>query len=293
MRKREVALYLGLIGLALLLAGEPVAGDTAVSIELIRNGFALGVNNDACPQTHDPTNEPASATEWEYDQYISLSKCGNKNSHPFTPDGGGAMFKNGPTGNEGFGYPGIPAHMWQTYDLAALGISAGSELTLDIVVELISVGGTNFTAVIEASDDGQAWQPVATLIDWPQTSCGMWKYPLYCGTAVIPYSPYLRLTLSSVWVQQLGQKWVIHSLQASYTAVATATPTETTLPTETPTSTATMTPSPTAVPPATETPSATPAATYLPLILAPGAYELLCNGVLTISAQYAICEEGG
>jgi hypothetical protein len=222
---------------------------TAVTVPLIRNGFAMGINNYTCPMTHYPTNEPLNAAEWEFDEHVSLSKCGSKNSHPTNPGGGGAMFKNGPVGNEGFGYPGVPAHMWQTYDLAALGIPAGAQLTLDLTVELVSVGGTSFTAVIEASQDGESWQPVATLVDWPSTpTCGMWKYPLLCGTAVVDYAPFLRLELTSIWVQQLGQKWVVHRLDATYQVEPTSTPTETATATSTTTPTETFTPTSTPLP---------------------------------------------
>lgn len=298
MRRAASILGLLLVGSALAVlfgGGETAVSEsiqqTAVTVELIRNGWALGVDNDICPQTHDPVNEPANAAEWTFDEYVSLSKCGNKNSHPVTV-GGGAMFKNGPIENEGFGYPGVPAHMWQVYDLAALGVPEGVELTLAITVELVSVGGTDFTAVIEASADGESWQPVATLVDWPQASCGMWKYPLYCGTAVVDYAPYLRLALTSVWVQQLGQKWVVRNLTAAYEA---AEPTPAATATETAVATSTPTETPTAV--STETPTPTPAQTatataiYMPLVLQPGNWQLVCDGTLTVFDDKAICEE--
>jgi len=291
-------------------SAEPEA---AVTLSLIRNGFAMGVNNDTCPMTHYTDNETTNAAEWELDEHVSLSKCGSKNSHPINPGGGGAMFKNGPVSNEGFGYPGVPAHMWQTYDLAALGIPAGAQITLDFMVELVSVGGTSFTAVIEASEDGANWQPVATLVKWPSTEvCGMWKYPLLCGTAVVDYAPFLRLELTSIWVQQRGQKWVVPRLAATFQPAPTATPTETPTATETPTSTPTLTPTdtpaptdtpiptdtpaptdtstPTATP--TETATATPTTVYLPLILTPGAYELVCLGLLVVDGPYVVCQTG-
>ena len=223
-----------------------------VTINVIRNGFALGIDNDHCPMEHDPVMEPISAAEWAYDEFVSLSKCGlSKNSHPTDPNGGGAMFKNGPISNSGMGLPGVPAHMWQTYDLVALGVPGATPVTVDLMLELVSVGGTEFTAVIESSVDGENWTPRATLVDFPQENCGYWKYPLYCGTAVVDYAPYYRLALRSVWVDQLGQKWVIHHLNFSYetdepaTPIPTETvePTPTPLPTPTPVSTSPVVPS--------------------------------------------------
>ena len=199
-----------------------------VTVDVIRNGFALGVNDDHCPMKHDPEEEPISAAEWTFDEFITLSKCGlSKNSHPTDPNGGGAMFKNGPIENSGRGYPGVPAHMWQVYDLVALGVPVGTPVVVDVTVELISVGGTEFTAVIESSLDAHNWTPEVTLVDFPQETCGEWKYPLYCGTAVVDYAPYYRLVLTSVWAEQLGQKWVIHSLNFSYEADTSVTPTAT------------------------------------------------------------------
>ena len=216
-------MFVGLISSATV---QAQATENVVTVDVIRNGFALGVNNDHCPTKHDPAEEPISAAEWTFDEYITLSKCGlSKNSHPTDPNGGGAMFKNGPIENSGRGYPGVPAHMWQTYDLVALGVPAGTAVTVDITLELISVGGTDFTAVIETSHDGQNWTPAVTLIDFPLESCGEWKYPLYCGNAVVVYAPYYRLALTSVWEEQLGQKWVIHSLNFSYEAASLVMPT--------------------------------------------------------------------
>lgn len=237
-----------------------------VTTNVIRNGFALGVNNDHCPIKHDPDDEPINSAEWEYDEYISLSKCGtNKNSHPFDPNGGGAMFKNGPLTYNGRGYPGVPAHMWQVYDLAALGVPTGAPITVDLMLELVSVGGTEFTAVLESSIDGEVWTPQAVLIQWPQESCGMWKYPLFCGSAVVDYAPYYRLALTSVWTELLGQKWVVHHLNFSFEServpTPTATETATSTATATPTSTATATP--TATPTFTATPTNTPSLTPL------------------------------
>lgn len=256
-----------------------VAGEI-VTLDVIRNGFALGVNNDHCPLSHDPDEEPINSAEWLYDEFISLSKCGtSKNSHPYDLEIGGTMFKNGPIENSGFGLPNVPAHMWQVYDLAALGVPVGAPVTVDLTLELVSVGGVSFTAVLETSNDGEMWTPEATLIQWPQESCGLWKYPLYCGTAVVDYAPFYRLALTSVWDELLGQKWVVHHLNftfeedgdvlptASVTPTAeltstptptmvTPTPTETTQPLPSPTSTGTPEPLPTDTP--------TPTATAIP-----------------------------
>ncbi|MAU00232.1 MAG: hypothetical protein CL608_24090 [Anaerolineaceae bacterium] len=245
-----------------------VAGEL-VTVDVIRNGFALGINNDHCPLSHDPDEEPINSAEWSYDEYISLSKCGaSKNTHPYDLEIGGAMFKNGPIENSGFGLPNVPAHMWQVYDLAALGVPVGAPVTVDLTLEMVSVGGVSFTAVLETSSDGETWTPETTLIQWPQESCGLWKYPLYCGTAVVDYAPYYRLALTSVWDELLGQKWVVHHLNFTFeedgavlpTATAeltnTPTPTETTPPLPSPTATGTPEPLPTDTP--------TPTATAIP-----------------------------
>ncbi len=246
-----------------------------VTIDVIRNGFALGVDNDYCPIGHDPDVELINFAEWSYDEYISISKCGQKNSHPYDLNLDGAMFKNGPIENSGLGLPNVPAHMWQEYDLVSLGVSPGTLITVDIKLELVSVGGTLFTAIMESSLDKTTWTPEATLIQWPQESCGFWKYPLYCGSAVVPYAPYYRLALTSIWAEQLGQKWVIHNLNFSFESdsvtlpTATATPSPTITPTPLPTATFTPTPSATItetpLPTVTFTPTASPSSTPISL----------------------------
>lgn len=235
------------VGLLPGLGSHPTAAEEAVvTIDAIRNGFALGVNNDHCPKGHDPSEEVINSAEWFYDEYITISKCGtSKNSHPYDLEIGGAMFKNGPIENSGYGLPDVPAHMWQVYDSAALGIPEGAAVTVELTLELVSVGGTSYTAVLESSPDGEIWTPQATLMQWPQESCGLWKYPLYCGTAVVDYAPFYRLALTSLWSQQLGQKWVIHHLYFSFAAdIAEPTPTATVEPTTTPLPTPTETPIP-------------------------------------------------
>lgn len=245
-----------LVVVGLLSVGNPltiVAEETIVTLDVVRNGFALGVNNDHCPTGHDPAEEVLNSAEWFYDEHITISKCGtSKNSHPYDLETGGAMFKNGPIENSGYGLPNVPAHMWQVYDSAALGVPEGAQVTVDLTLELVSVGGTSYTAVLEASVDGETWTPVTTLVNWPQESCGMWKYPLYCGTAVVDYAPFYRLALTSLWSQQLGQKWVIHHLFFTFTSpeivpTATATVEPTTTPLPTPTGTPLPLPSPTPI----------------------------------------------
>ncbi len=268
-----LVVFLMVAGLLSDFASKPTVAEEIITLDVIRNGFALGINNDHCPMSHDPDEEPINSAEWSYDEHITLSKCGaNKNSHPYDLNTGGAMFKNGPAEHSGFGLPGVPAHMWQVYDLAALGVPVDAPVTIDLTLELVSVGGTSFTAVIESSADGVVWTPEATLIQWPQESCGVWKYPLYCGTAVVNYAPYYRLALTSVWDELLGQKWVVHHLNFTFlgdvTMLPTATATVTAEPTNTPVSTATATPTNTATATATNTPqpmpSATPTATANP-----------------------------
>lgn len=272
-----LVVFLLIEGLLSDFGSQATIAEELVTVDVIRNGFALGVNNDHCPMTHDPDEEPLNSAEWAYDEYISLSKCGtSKNTHPYDLEIGGAMFKNGPIENSGFGLPNVPAHMWQVYDLAALGVPVDAPVTIDLTLELVSVGGTSLTAVIESSADGEVWTPEATLIQWPQESCGFWKYPLYCGTAVVDYAPYYRLALTSIWADQLGQKWVVHHLNFTFEGDGTALPTATSSPepTDTPLPTQTTAPTATSTATATNTPQPIPTLTATPTVTTPLSFTI-------------------
>lgn len=148
------------------------------------------------------------------------------------------------------------------------------------------------------------------LVAWNAYQWNAWpaSYGLPDGT-LWPQNYFVAdgLHLSQAGQQVSGELWHDYLSSTSFTAVwyldappptatptATATVTFTPSPTATPTDTATPTPTstPTATATATDTPTATPTAvTYLPYVLAPGAWELQCEGTLIIDDQFAICEE--
>lgn len=150
-----------------------------LSVNLIRNGWALGFNNDTCPSTHNPLVESA-AEGWSFNvgpndvPFITLSKCaagGKMNPHP---DGGsdGAAFKCGPLTTNGQCIPGKWGEMWQDYNLADYGILSG-DVTVSTMIELISVGEENdFRAEVHTSQDGITYEYAGTLIDDPDGYCG-------------------------------------------------------------------------------------------------------------------------
>lgn len=262
--------------MALILTGEPM---TAIAEPHgLRNVWAKGVDDTNCPgDIH---------SEWVHSPTVSLSRCPKNPS----PDGGpGAAFKNGPV--QGLGQPGVETTSTQTFTLPE---AESHQLTFSmlavcvrcdyIIVELRDGDGALLGTLLEI-DDSYAGG-VDTGEGWLRFSSPV---------LAVPHLPEYRLVIRSMWTvsNSLGAKWTGLRLEDDpilATATATATATETAVPTETPTETPepTSTPTPTAT--ATETPTSTPTAVYLPLILTPGAYEVLCPGLLVFDAPYVICE---
>lgn len=240
----------------------------------LRNVWAKGVADDSCPGDI--------ASEWAHSPTVSLSRC-PKNP---APDGGdGAAFKNGPV--QGLGQSGVETTSTQAFTLET---AVSHQLTFSmlavcvrcdyIVVELHDGSGTLLGTLLEIDATGAGGADMGE--GWPR----------YTGPVLaVPHLPEYQLVIRSMWTRSdsLGAKWTGLQLEDD-PIVATATPTETAtataLPTDTPTATAT--PEPTAT--ATETPTSTPTAVYLPLVLTPGAYQVVCPGLLVFDAPYIICE---
>lgn len=262
--------WAALVIITVVLAWNPVTPPHG-----LRNVWAKGVDNNNCPGDIN--------SEWTHSSTVSLSRC-PKNP---APDGGdGAAFKNGPV--NGLGQPGVETTSTQIFTLPE---AASHQLTFSmlavcvrcdyIVVELHDGDGALLGTLLEI--DASYTGGVDTGEGWLR----------FTGPALaVPHLPEYQLVIRSMWTvsNSLGAKWTGLHLEDDpiLTATPTATATETAVPTEAPTPT--TTPTATATP--TETPTSTPTAVYLPLILTPGAYEIVCSGLLTIDGPFVICEAG-
>lgn len=294
-RTSAIKTFLILLIFTAVLTGEPAGAEP----HGLRNVWAKGVDNNNCPGDIN--------SEWTHSPTISLSRCPKNPS----PDGGpGAAFKNGPV--NGLGQSGVETTSTQIFTLPD---ALSHQLTFSmlavcvrcdyIIVELYANDGDNLAMATLLIIDDSGAGGVDTGEGWPR----------YTSPQVtVPHATMYTLVIRSLWTKSdsLGAKWtglrlddvpILATATATGTAVPietpTDTPTATALPTDTPThaptATSSATPTATAVP--TDTPEPTPASTptatptniYLPLILSPGSWELLCPGVLTVEGPFVTC----
>lgn len=197
-------MFLSLL-LALLGFMAVVQPARAEPVELLLNRWALGVD--------DLPGCPGSLNGWQFNQYVSLSRCYKNPAPPAGQTQGGAAFKNGPV--SGGGAPGEVATIWQDIDAAARGLPVAAEYQMTFQTLFVSVGGQYAHFDLYGSQNGTDYEFITRLVDWPaHTPCGQAYWAVYCGTAVVPYYPYYRLQVDSVFTQQLGLKWTGLSLLA-------------------------------------------------------------------------------
>lgn len=177
----------------------------AEPVELLVNRWALGVDNQpGCP---------GSLNGWQFNQYISLSRCYKNPAPPAGQTNGGAAFKNGPV--SGSGGAGQVATIWQDINAAARGLSPADEYQMTFQTLFVSVGGQYAHFDLYGSENGTDYEFITRLVDWPNdSSCGQAYWAVYCGSAVVSYYPYYRLQVDSVFTQQIGLKWTGLSLVA-------------------------------------------------------------------------------
>ncbi len=203
-----------LLLIILITAVQPAQAEP---MELLVNRWALGIDDLGCPGSLDG---------WQMNQYVSLSRC---YKNPTPPDGqtnGGAAFKNGPV--SGSGIAGEVATIWQDIEMAARGVPVAAEYQITFQTLFLSVGGQYAHFDLYGSQNGTDYELLTNLVDWPNdTPCQQAYWDVYCGTAVVPYYPYYRLQVDSVFIQQLGLKWTGLSLLAE---PVNPTPTATNIP---------------------------------------------------------------
>ncbi len=208
---KVVFLFLLLALTVFIAAVQPARAEP---VELLVNRWALGID--------DLPGCPGNLNGWQFNQYITLSRC---YKNPAPPDGqtrGGAAFKNGPV--SGNGVPGEVATIWQDIEVAARGLPIAAEYQMTFQTLFISVGGQYAHFDLYGSQDATDYELITRLVDWPvDTPCAQAYWAVYCGTAVVPYYPYYRLQVDSVFTQQLGLKWTGLSLSAEPIEPATLT----------------------------------------------------------------------
>ena len=203
-KKNVVVIFIPLL-LLLVIFGAAVHPARAESVELLVNRWALGVDNQpGCP---------GNLNGWQFNEYISLSRCYKNPAPPTGQTNGGAAFKNGPV--SGNGGAGEVAAIWQDIEVAARGLSPADEYEMTFQTLFVSVGGQYAHFDLYGSEDGIDYEFITRLVDWPNdSSCGQAYWAVYCGSAVVPHYPYYRLQVDSVFTQQLGLKWTGLSLVA-------------------------------------------------------------------------------
>lgn len=268
--KKQLFPILVLLLVTAVLTGEPTA---VAGPHGLRNVWAKGVDDNNCPGDIN--------SEWTHSETISLSRC-PKNPSP--DDGPGAAFKNGPI--NGLGRSGVETTSIQTFTLAEAEAHQLTFSTLAICVRC------DYIIVELHSDSGEL---LGTLLEIDATGAGGvdtgegWER--YTGPVLLaPHLPAYQLVIRSLWTQSnaLGAKWTGLRLDDD-PILATPTPTKTPAPTDTATPLPSETPAPTET--ATPSPSSTPTETavYMPLLLAPGAWELQCPGTLMVDGSHVIC----
>ena len=268
--KRHILVLLTFVLLALALVDSTGA---AAPVQVIVNQWALGINEaTGCPGDIDGG--------WQHNSEMSLSRCYKNPSPPSGSDQGGAAFKCGPV--NGQCEIGALGESWQDFNAQSRGVAASSTYTVTYSHLQVCVGCTFVKAeLLGSADGGQTWDALGTLLDFtPDTAaCDTTTFwPTYCGPElVVPHYDLYRLYVTGSYAQQLGYKFTGVQLLMSPAGEAP---------------TPTVTPTPTAVPTATSTPTPTATTAYVPLLLEPGSWQLICEGALTIFDDKAVCEAG-
>lgn len=269
---------------ALLLVGEPLAQASAG--EALVNRWACGLDDDC--------QEGGIYDGWTHNQYVSEQTC-CKGPSPTNPStNGGQAFKNGPV--NGNGQAGQWSVSQQVFALEDRGIATADTYTVTFEAIILSQADAATLTADLYTDSGVVNVLTHQRGDTPTDTSPYGLFDLYAGAPVqVGYSTAYTLEIRTIYtgtVSTLGIKWTGLSLWFEGQSALTETPTPTETPTETPTPTETATPTENATATATptETPTSTPTAVYLPLLLTPGAYEVLCPGLLVFDAPYVICE---
>ena len=178
-----------------------VTGQAAEPVNVIVNGWALGIDNaTGCPGDIN--------SGWQHNSEMSLSRC---SKNPAPPDGttqGGAAFKCGPV--QGQCAPNVLGESWQDFSLEDRGVAVATAYTVTYQHLQVCVGCNFIRVDLLGSVDGQTWQDLGRLINHPGTAgCDTSTYWLtYCGElANVPYMPFYRLYVTGMYSQQLGYKF--------------------------------------------------------------------------------------
>lgn len=288
MKQRHAYILLPLA--AVFLITVSLMSSLSTSGEALINRWACGVD-DIC-------TEGGIDEAWVHNQYVSEQTCCKAPSPSDPTVQGGQAFKNGP--KNGAGQAGHWSVSQQGFSLSERGIATAETYTVTFQTLIISQAD-DATLVADLYGDGQFLANVLTHRrgDTPADTSPYGGFDLYAGDSVtVGYAETYTLEIRSIYtgtLSTLGVKWTGVSLwfEVADEPTPTPAPTETATATETPTPTSTATETPTLEPTATatETPTATPTVVYVPLILTPGAWELICEGGLIFDGVFVVCEE--